>query len=201
MAEEEKKQDGTGAENTPGTGDTPGEQSGEAEVTFTDEQQAKIDDLIEKRLARARKTWESKAEKDTAKAKEEAERQRLKEQAEWQKLAEKAEAELAKIKPQFETATEKLERYEGALGSYLDSARADVPDHITGLLDRLDPVEQLNWLTDHAEELGKPKAPRLNAGEGGGEDAKKVLTDQGKVDLGDMLNVDPRFIPDDVLED
>jgi len=188
----------TDAEVTkPKTGDTPGQESGTKAATFT---QADIDKIIADRLARAKDGWDKKAADATKKAADKAEEQRLKEQAEWQALAEKHEAELAEIKPQYEASAERLDRYTTALTSYLESARAGVPGHIISLLDNLDPVEQLNWLTEHASELGKPLAPKLDAGVGSSVDPKKVLSDEQKEQMAHSMGVDPRFLPDDIGE-
>jgi DNA repair exonuclease SbcCD ATPase subunit len=194
MADEEKT--GTDATNETETGDAPGQESG-GEVAFTDEQQAKIDRIIAERLSRAEEKWKTKTEKVKAKAKEEAEREKLKQQEEWRKLAEQHEAELNEIKPQYESASEKLERYQSALSGYLEAARDGVPQYVTDLLDRLDPVEQLTWLTEHADELSKPRAPNLNAGEGGDEEVPQVRTDEQKQQLADILGIPAEYIPDE----
>jgi DNA repair exonuclease SbcCD ATPase subunit len=195
--DDEKRADAKNEE--PETGDAPGQESG-GEVTFSDEQQAKIDRIIAERLSRAEEKWKTKAEKVRQKAKEEAEKARLKEQAEWKKLAEQAESKLEEIKPQYESASEKLERYQGALSGYLEAARDGVPDYVTDLLDKLDPVEQLQWLADHSEELAKPRAPSLDAGKGGDEDVPKRLTDEQKEHFSDILGIPVDYLPDDIDE-
>lgn len=178
------------------TGDAPGEQSGDA-VVFSAGQQSLMDKIIGERLARAKEKWDADAEKAQAKAQEKAEQERLKAQAEWQKLAEQHEGELNEIKPRLETATAKLELYTEALNNYLQAARDGVASHITALLDRLDPVEQLQWLTEHGEELGKPQAPSLDAGVGSNEEPHQRRTDEQKQALADALGLSVEYIPDE----
>jgi molecular chaperone GrpE (heat shock protein) len=200
MADEKKATDTDAASGNPGTGDAPGQESGDEQVTFTDEQQAKIDRIIAERLSRAESKWQEKTERERQKAKEEAERKRLEEQAEWEKLAKQHQTELEEIKPAYESASEKLERYQSALSGYLEAARDGVPQYVTDLLDRLDPVEQLTWLTEHADEMAKPKAPSLNAGEGGDKDMPKRLTDEQKAQFEDILGIPAEYLPEDLDE-
>lgn len=99
-------------------------------------------------------------EQDKAKAAKAAEAKRLEEQQEWRELAEKRQAALVELEPYKEMA----ERYKGALGAVLEAQRKGLPEHITTLLDKLDPVDQLAWIADNQEAIRKPTVPQTNAG-------------------------------------
>jgi len=108
-----------------------------------------------KELEKERKAKEREADKAEAKRLEEAgEFKELAEKA--QKKAEDAEAKLSEFEPQIETLTAERDRYAKALKSYVDKAREGVPEHLTPLLDKLDPVEQLEYLTENADKLALP---------------------------------------------
>lgn len=53
---------------------------------------------------------------------------------------------LQKRVQELEPAAEKAERFEAALTKLLTEEKKAVPDHLTSLLDRLDPAEQLEWI-------------------------------------------------------
>lgn len=100
-----------------------------------------------------------KAEREKQKAAEDAEAERLKKQGEYQKLAEAAEAkvgELEKRVAELESVSEKLERYDKALGGYLAKEREGLAPHIIALLDNLDVVAQLEWIANNKQALVPP---------------------------------------------
>lgn len=70
-------------------------------------------------------------------------------EAETQTEAEKYQKELEKLSPR----AEKAERYERALTGYLETEREGLPEHITALLDRMDPVDQLEWIRTNREAI------------------------------------------------
>lgn len=140
------------------TGTATGPQNGGDEKRFS---QADFDRLLSERLEREKKKGETAAQK----AKEEAEAAALAEQQKWQQLAEKhglkaktleeqAEAE-AKAKAELEA---KAGRYESALTTLLKTQKEGLPAHILGLLEKLDPVEQLSWIASNREALGAKPA-------------------------------------------
>lgn len=138
--------------NTTGQEAPPPANSGEK--TFT---QADLDRIIADRLAREEKKRTDAAEK----ARKDAEQKTLQEQGEYKTLAEQRAAELAAATAKLDAAkaTEKtLERYQAALKAQLDTVRKDLPTHITALLDKLDPVDQLTWLAENQDAL-KPADP------------------------------------------
>jgi hypothetical protein len=108
------------------------------------------------------KKWraeQEKASKAQAQAAEAAEAERLAKAQEWQTLAEKRQAALDELKPYKETA----ERYKGALAAILATQRGNLPGHVIELLDKLDPVDQLEYIAKHQKELAAPAAPQINA--------------------------------------
>jgi hypothetical protein len=123
----------------------------ESGKTFT---QADIDRIVKDRLEREK----SAREKATAKAKEEAEAEALKKNQEWQALAEKNETRanelLAKL-GELEPLGDQVTRYKGALEKYLATEKKDLPKHVLVLLEKLDPIEQIEYLAANREDLGK----------------------------------------------
>lgn len=105
------------------------------------------------------RTEQEKAAQTAAQAAEAAEAERMAQQQEWQKLAEKRQAALDEMKPYKETA----ERYKGALAAILEAQRANLPGHVVELLDKLDPVDQLEYIARHQVELARPAPPNTNA--------------------------------------
>jgi multidrug efflux pump subunit AcrA (membrane-fusion protein) len=157
--------------NGPGQGDSDPETNGDAgEVTFTDEQQAKLDQIIADRLERQRTKLEAEAEEARQEAEQEAEEARLAEQQEFQQLAETRKAKLDELQPQLETLQERVERYEEAVSAQVEQAMARVPAFVKPLLEQMDPVEQLAYIAEHEEEFatesggsaGPPKTPKPN---------------------------------------
>lgn len=100
-----------------------------------------------------------RAEEERAKATEEAEAKQLADQQKWRELAEKRTKEIDGLKPYKEQA----ERYNAALLAILKAQRQGLPDHMIELLDRLDPVDQLEWIAKHGESAARPRAPQTNA--------------------------------------
>ncbi|HEY3312019.1 MAG TPA: hypothetical protein VGK00_10300 [Anaerolineales bacterium] len=54
---------------------------------------------------------------------------------------------------------DEVTRYKGALDKYLAAEKKDLPKHITSLLEKLDPADQIEYLAANREELGKQKGP------------------------------------------
>jgi hypothetical protein len=118
--------------------------------TFTQEQ---VDGIVKDRLERERKTAEAKTQKD----REDAEAARLKEQGEFEKLANQRAATITELEAKVtegETHKTRADRYETALKAHLETQRKDLPAHITALLDRMDPVDQLEYIAANREALG-----------------------------------------------
>lgn len=151
-----------------GTGNAPGgetdkkpnlQNSGKAPITFESEEafQARVEELLKVRLDREQK----KAEKAAEDARAAAEAEAAKKNGEWQKLAEQREGQLSDLQKrlsELEPVTTKAERYEGTLKKFLDAQRQGLPQHITALLDKLDPVDQLEWIAANQETLKQKPA-------------------------------------------
>lgn len=138
-----------------GTGQAGGNASqqnaGDGEKRFS---QAELDAIVADRLKRANESAERKASRE----RQEAEERSAAEQGKFKELAEQRQTRIGELEP-FET---KATRYEAALKSLLDVQRKDLPAHITTLLDKLDPAEQLEWIAANQEAL----KPANEAGNG-----------------------------------
>lgn len=150
-----------------GAGD--GQNGGQPFISFSSEDdfQAAIDERLKKRLERERAKSEEKAQR----AREEAEAKALADQEEWKTLAEKRAAKLADLESnveqtatELETATQQAERLEKALTAQLAAQKDGLPEATLELLNRLDPVDQLEYLAKHRGSLtantnGVPPSP------------------------------------------
>lgn len=165
----------------PNTGDATGQADGQQNggqgeqqqpaVTFATEAefQKRVDDLLKERLERERK----KSEQAAQKAREEAAAEAAAKNGEWQQLAEQRAKRLAELESQVadvETLGTKAQRFEAALKSQVEALRKDVPKHLLPLLDKLDVVEQMEWLAANRDQVapakpnGVPATPRAQGG-------------------------------------
>jgi len=120
--------------------------------------QAHIDAIIKDRLKRARE----KSDRDAEDARKKAEQDVLAKNAEWQKLAEQCGTEIDGLKTELTGSQEKAGRFEKALQAQLDAAKKDLPAAVLTLLDKLDPVEQLEWIAENAGEILTTQKPSKN---------------------------------------
>ncbi len=148
------KGDATGEQNKPAP--EGGDKGG---VKFTPEQQKLIDELIGTARKEGRSSASRELEDKQKKDSEVAEQKRLEEQKEWEKLANDRKASVEKLEADNKTLTETNERYATAIKSKLESERKGLPEHIVALLDKLDPVDQLEWLAANGETARKGTAP------------------------------------------
>lgn len=119
--------------------------------TFSQED---VDRIVKERLEREKLA----RERATARAKEEAEAEALKKNQEWQALADvnaKKADELAARVAQLEPVGEQVERYRSALERSLAAEKKDLPKHVLVLLEKLDPVEQIDYLAANRDALGR----------------------------------------------
>lgn len=140
-----------GATNSGGTGQAEGL------ITFKskEELQSHVEAILKERLEREKR----KQEAATVKAKEDAEADALVKNQEWQKLAEQREGKLGELEKriaELEPYQEKTERYEKALKAHLETQRQGLAAHMLTLLDKLDPVEQLEYIAANREALNAP---------------------------------------------
>jgi hypothetical protein len=85
----------------------------------------------------------------------------LKKNEEWQGLAEENQRkveELAGRIAELEPLGEKVTRYMGALEKYLEAEKKDLPRYVLVLLEKMDPVDQIEYLSANRGELGKRAA-------------------------------------------
>lgn len=123
-----------------------------SKVIFTPEQQAEVDQIVKERLARAQK----KAEADTEKARKQAEEDGLKKNQEFEKLAETRQAKIAEFETQLAELTpfkELAEKYKGAMEKMLQAQVEKLPKTIKVLIEKMDPLDQMQYLTENAKEL------------------------------------------------
>jgi hypothetical protein len=161
--------DATG-QDAPANGGGEGEPKAAAISFATDADfQRKVDDLLKERLEREQKKAEQKAQK----AREDVLAEMAAKNGEWQQLAEQRAAKLTELEQQIATldaTTTKVQRYEQALAKQVEALRKDVPKHLAPLLDRLDVVEQLDWLANNRDVVapkqpnGVPATPRAQGG-------------------------------------
>lgn len=154
MAEEQTTQQQESAVTTDdATGATEPNSGNERRFT-----QADLDDYLKVRLEKERGMREKAAEA----ARLDAEAKSLIEQQKFKELADQRELRIKELEP----VLEQNERLTAALKTHLDTQRADLPEHIIGLLDRLDTVDQLEWLATNRSALtptrtnGVPPTPR-----------------------------------------
>ena len=179
--------DGGGSDNTDdGTEDESKEKEDESKAGDDDKakekaekkfSQAELDQIVKDRLERERKKSEAAAEK----ARKEAEDAALAKNQEWQKLAEtRAEeiATLAKEKAELESTREQAERYKTALDAQLAERKKTLPKFLLPLIEKMDPVEAMQYITDHAEELGAKPDTYEETPDG----KKKKLSEEDKKD-------------------
>jgi len=115
--------------------------------------QAELDAIIDDRLKRERKKSEDATEKARKKAEEEA----LTKNQEWKTLAETRATEIAdltKEKAELEPFKEQAEKYKAALDDQLKKIKEKLPKHLLPLIDKLDPVEAMAYITENGEALG-----------------------------------------------
>lgn len=122
------------------------------------------------------------------KAEQEAAEARLKEKEDYKTLASQHEAKVKDLEPKVEALDSEAKRLRGVVEIQLKAARTQVPDHLHSLLDKLDPVEQLEWIASNADKLkdapktpaGIPRTPRP-AGENGKKDQEAMQAEQRRL--------------------
>lgn len=120
------------------------------EKTFT---QAELNAILNDRLERERKKNESAAEK----AKKDAEAAALEKNQEWQKLAESRAGEIAALTQQVEKLTSESElgnKYKAILDKQLEEVKKKLPKVILPLIEKMSTEDAMNYINEHAEELG-----------------------------------------------
>jgi hypothetical protein len=145
--------------------------TGEAKFT-----QADLDRIVRDRLAEETRKGEAKAKKE----REAAEAAQLADQQKWQELAGKHEAKVKELEP----LAERVAKLTTALEKLLVKEREGLPKHVTTLLDKLDPAEQLEYIAANREALGvrtTPTAPNVNATAGNGSQALDPKAEEARL--------------------
>lgn len=177
----DEPQDGAGAAQPTAAGQEP--------ETFDADYVAKLRNEAAKYRTQARDTQKAmedlKSEFDELrKGQESAKKKELAEQGKYKELFEESAATIQKLEAkaaELSGLNEKVTKYQETITGLLESQREGLPESIVTLLDKLDPVEQLEWLAKNKKEVAKPKgAPALSefnpSGAGGNpeNDAQRV---------------------------
>lgn len=138
-------------------------------ATFTKDD---VERIVKERLDRAQK----RAEAEQAKAADEARTRALAEQGEWKTLAEQHATritELEGVTRTMQTVEQERDRYKTAVTALLKTQRTDLPQPIQDLLDKLDPVDQLEWIAKNRQAVaGQAGTPtRTSAARAGAQPA------------------------------
>lgn len=167
---EDKTEDSSGEDKEKSKSE---EKEGEVKV-FS---QSQVDAIIADRLAREKKASEKAAEAAKKKAEEEA----LTKNAEWKTLAETRGADLeavTKERDELLAIKEQAETYKAALDGQVKALKKDLPKHILPLVEEMDPVKALEYLSKHGKELGVKAASYPETPE---DEEKKAITKEDEV--------------------
>jgi len=126
-------------------------------VEWSSEQQEELNRLIGETRKEERKKAHADFTTETAKAKKDADDKALEEKQEFKTLAEKRQAEIEQLKTQvteLSTAKEQGEKYKAALESHLKTQIEKLSKPYQALISKLDPLEQIEFLTKNAKDLG-----------------------------------------------
>lgn len=91
----------------------------------------------------------------------------------------KAEAKLREVEDEYKSFKQTVEQREqaanDAAAEQVEALRKDLPDAIAKLLDKLTPIEQLEWLRDPENAITKKQIPELPTGQDGhGKQRKQI---------------------------
>lgn len=114
--------------------------------------QTEVDNILKDRLAREKK----KSEEDADKARKKAEDESLAKNQEFEKLATQRQSEIETLTQQLaeaESIKEQAEKYKAAIETMIKAQTDTLPAAIKELLEKLDPIEKIEYLAKHAKEL------------------------------------------------
>jgi len=121
------------------------------QVTFSEEQQAFVDDLVGKARVKAREKAEAEFTVQTAKDKDAAEQAALVAEKKWQELAQKHEARVKELEPFEASAKAYNELVENMLKDKIKTLSEAGKKAITALPDSMTASEKLAWLSANEE--------------------------------------------------
>lgn len=180
MPDDDKKQAGDPAGDDKDKGKSESDKtqdSGEKGKVFT---QDDVNRIVQERLEKEKK----KAETAAAAAAEQAEKAKLEAAQEWESLAKKAEAKVKALEAQvteLQAASDQVAGYEAAITKVLAGQREGLPVHITALLDKLSPLDQLDYLAENAKNLQPQQKTKVPATPNAAD--PDSLTDAQKAEL------------------
>ena len=126
-------------------------------VEWTEEQQAEINRINRETRLEERKKAKAEMEAELAKVKQADEEKQLTEKQEFKTLAENRQKDIERLTAENQTLTEAKEqgdKYKAALEKSLKTQTAKLPKHIQTLLSKMDVLEQMEYLTENAKDLG-----------------------------------------------
>lgn len=121
-------------------------------VTFNEEQQAAVDLIVKDRLKQAQR----RAEQDTEKMRRQAEEEALTKNQEFKTLADQRQVTITELEARIQEFTplkEQTEKYKGAMQKIVQAQVSKLPTALKVLVEKMDPLEQMNYLAEHAKEL------------------------------------------------
>lgn len=142
-------------------------QGGQPEQLAGQEQATQFSAEYVKELRNEAAEWRTKfrdMEKAIEANKADRERQQLEAKGDYETALQKATERAAQLETQAETA----ERYSAALKKYVNAEREGLPEYITALLDKMDAVDQLEWLATNKASVIQPaqtQTPQSRAGQ------------------------------------
>lgn len=128
-----------------------------------------INNQLKDERKRLKALEDAQSQRDADKKK--ADEKTLEDQQAFKELADKRATELeeatnksSELQASIEKTSEELEKYKAAVMAILETQRADVSEHVVELLDKLNPLEQMEWLGKSGTELKKsgsvPSSPK-----------------------------------------
>lgn len=126
-----------------GAADAAAGGKGESSISFSTEQQAHIDKLVNERLARAQQKWQADVDAKKQADADAAEQKRLADEKKWEELAGKQQSKAAELEKQLATATTGLEKATALISGQLESRKKGLPEPVAKLLEGKDIFEQL----------------------------------------------------------
>ena len=131
-------------------GDEKGKQA--LKVSFTPEQQSAVDLIVKERLERAQK----KALADAEKLRKQAEEESLTKNQEFKTLADQRQGTITDLETklkELEPLKEQAGRYRDAMLKIVQAQVSKLPPALKVLVEKMDPLEQMDYLAEHAKEL------------------------------------------------
>lgn len=132
-----------------------------AKVSFSAEQQAEVDRIVKDRLDRERKKSEETAEKARKKSEEDA----LSQNKQFEELANTRQGKIVELEKKLqenETVASALQQYKEVVAGIVKNQVANLPKPVKSLIEKMDPLEQMQYLVKNAKELNieiKPVPP------------------------------------------